>query len=74
LFGVPEAIGGQFNMLAVDIFKQVIARQNFAMGTIVSVVLLIPVMFALFIGRVLFTFFPFGSFPLSLLPLDRYIQ
>src|SRR3546814_9826248 len=28
-FGLPKVIGGQFNMLAVDIYKQVIGQQNF---------------------------------------------
>ena len=41
-FGLPKVIGGQYNMLAVDIYKQVIGQQNFEMGAVVSVVLLIP--------------------------------
>ena len=28
-FGIPKVIGGNFNVLAVDIFKQVIGQQNF---------------------------------------------
>src|SRR3546814_20626575 len=39
-FGRPKVIGGQFNMLAVDIYKQVIGQQNFEMGAVVPVVLL----------------------------------
>ena len=35
-FGVPKVIGGQYNMLAVDIYKQVIGQQNFQMGAVVS--------------------------------------
>lgn len=50
-FGLPKVIGGQFNMLAVDIYKQVIGQQNFEMGAVVSVVLLIPAMFAFAIDR-----------------------
>ena len=50
-FGLPKVIGGQYNMLAVDIFKQVIGQQNFEMGAVVSVVLLIPAMFAFAIDR-----------------------
>ena len=49
-FGVPKVIGGQFNVLAVDIYKQVIGQQNFEMGAVVSVVLLIPALIA-FTGR-----------------------
>jgi len=51
-FGLPKVIGGQFNMLAVDIYKQVIGQQNFEMGAVVSVVLLVPAMFAFAIDRV----------------------
>ena len=38
-------------MLAVDIYKQVIGQQNFEMGAVVSVVLLIPALFAFTIDR-----------------------
>ena len=50
-FGLPKVIGGQYNMLAVDIYKQVIGQQNFEMGAVVSVVLLIPALFAFSIDR-----------------------
>ncbi len=52
-FGLPKVIGGQFNVLAVDIYKQVIGQQNFEMGAVVSVVLLIPAMFAFAIDRIM---------------------
>jgi len=51
-FGLPKVIGGQFNVLAVDIYKQVIGQQNFEMGAVVSVVLLIPAIFAFAIDRI----------------------
>jgi iron(III) transport system permease protein len=51
-FGVPKVIGGQYNMLAVDIYKQVIGQQNFQMGAVVSVVLLIPAVVAFAVDRV----------------------
>lgn len=50
-FGLPKVIGGQYNMLAVDIYKQVIGQQNFEMGAVVSVVLLIPALLAFGIDR-----------------------
>ena len=50
-FGLPKVIGGQYNMLAVDIYKQVIGQQNFEMGAVVSVVLLIPALFAFSLDR-----------------------
>ncbi|KZX81741.1 phosphonate ABC transporter permease [Oleiphilus sp. HI0009] len=43
-FGVPKVIGGQYNVLATDIYKQVIGQQNFQMGAVVSLVLLAPVL------------------------------
>ena len=51
-FGLPKVIGGQYNMLAVDIYKQVIGQQNFEMGAVVSVVLLIPALLAFTIDRI----------------------
>ncbi|NND89710.1 MAG: putative 2-aminoethylphosphonate ABC transporter permease subunit [Granulosicoccus sp.] len=51
-FGLPKVIGGQYNVLAVDIYKQVIGQQNFEMGAVVSVVLLIPAMLAFGIDRI----------------------
>ena len=41
-FGIAKVIGGRFNVLATDIFKQVIGQQNFEMGAVVGFVLLIP--------------------------------
>ncbi|KKC99193.1 putative 2-aminoethylphosphonate ABC transporter permease subunit [Photobacterium halotolerans] len=45
-FGVPKVIGGQYNVLATDIFKQVVGQQNFAMGAVTSVMLLLPALLA----------------------------
>ncbi len=50
-FGLPKVIGGQFNVLAVDIYKQVIGQQNFEMGAVVSVILVIPAILAFAIDR-----------------------
>ncbi|WP_182018810.1 putative 2-aminoethylphosphonate ABC transporter permease subunit [Vibrio diabolicus] len=41
-FGVPKVIGGSYNVLATDIFKQVVGQQNFAMGAVTSIMLLFP--------------------------------
>lgn len=51
-FGIPKVIGGQFNVLATDIYKQVIGQQNFQMGAVVSVVLLIPAVLAFVVDRI----------------------
>ena len=52
-FGIPKVIGGQYNVLATDIYKQVIGQQNFQMGAVVSVVLLIPAVLAFIADRVI---------------------
>ena len=50
-FGAPKVIGGQYNVLAVDIYKQVIGQQNFEMGAVVSMILLIPAVAAFVVDR-----------------------
>jgi iron(III) transport system permease protein len=45
-FGIPKVIGGNFNVLAIDIFKQVVGQHNFNRGAVVSLVLLAPVLIA----------------------------
>lgn len=45
-FGIAKVIGGRFNVLATDIFKQVIGQQNFQMGAVVGFVLLLPAVVA----------------------------
>ncbi|MCW8331282.1 putative 2-aminoethylphosphonate ABC transporter permease subunit [Photobacterium sp. SDRW27] len=50
-FGVPKVIGGQYNVLATDIFKQVVGQQNFSMGAVTSVILLLPALLAFVADR-----------------------
>jgi iron(III) transport system permease protein len=50
-FGAPKVIGGQYNVLATDVYKQVIGQQNFQMGAVVSVILLVPAIFAFIVDR-----------------------
>ena len=50
-FGVPRVIGGQYNVLATDIYKQVAGQQNFAMGAVTSVLLLLPALLAFVVDR-----------------------
>jgi iron(III) transport system permease protein len=45
-FGVPKVIGANYNVLAIDIYKQVIGQQNFQMGAVVGLILLLPVLAA----------------------------
>ncbi len=51
-FGVPKVIGGNFNMLATDIYKQVIGQQNFQMGAVVSIIVLVPAVIAFSVDRI----------------------
>lgn len=52
-FGVPKVVGGDFNVLATDIYKQVIGQQNFSMGATISVFLLVPAVFAFIVDRII---------------------
>jgi iron(III) transport system permease protein len=52
-FGIAKVIGGRFNVLATDIFKQVIGQQNFEMGAVVGFVLLLPAVFAFGADRII---------------------
>jgi iron(III) transport system permease protein len=45
-FGIPKVIGGSFNVLATDVYKQVVGQQNFQMGAVVGMVLLAPAVLA----------------------------
>ncbi len=50
-FGIAKVIGGQFNVLATDAYKQVVGQQNFSMGAVVGMILLIPAAIAFTIDR-----------------------
>ena len=48
-FGVPKVIGGNYSVLAIDIYKQVIGQQNFQIGAVVGLILLVPALAAFFV-------------------------
>lgn len=50
-FGIPKVIGGQFSVLATDAYRQVVGQQNFPMGAVVGIILLVPAVIAFFIDR-----------------------
>ncbi|GMQ49134.1 putative 2-aminoethylphosphonate ABC transporter permease subunit [Vibrio sp. 10N] len=50
-FGVPKVIGGSYSVLATDIFKQVVGQQNFSMGAVTSILLLLPAVLAFAVDR-----------------------
>jgi iron(III) transport system permease protein len=52
-FGAPKVVGGDYAILATDIYKQVIGQQNFSMGAVVSIVLLIPTVLAFIADRLI---------------------
>lgn len=51
-FGAPSVVGGNVNVLAADIYKQVIGQQNFNMGAVVGIFMMIPTMISFGVDRV----------------------
>jgi iron(III) transport system permease protein len=51
-FGIPKVIGGDFNVLATDIFKLVIGQQNFQRGAVVAMFLLAPALLTFVVDRI----------------------
>jgi len=45
-------VGGSLNVLATDIYKQVIGQQNFTMGSTIGIVLLLPTVIAFIVDRI----------------------
>lgn len=45
-FGIPKVIGGNFPVLAVEIYIQVVGQHNFGRGAVVALLLLLPVLLA----------------------------
>ncbi|MCL2504364.1 MAG: putative 2-aminoethylphosphonate ABC transporter permease subunit [Coriobacteriia bacterium] len=52
-FGAPKIIGGSFNVLATDIYKQVAGQFNFNMGAVVGTLLLIPAVLSFIVDRLI---------------------
>jgi len=50
-FGIPKVIGGNFNMMATDIFKLVIGQQDFSRGSVVALLLLSPAILSFGVDR-----------------------
>jgi iron(III) transport system permease protein len=48
-FGIPKVIGGNFDVLATDIFKLVIGQQDFQKGAVVAMILLAPALLTFFV-------------------------
>jgi iron(III) transport system permease protein len=52
-FGIPKVIGGNYSVMATDIYKKVVGQQDFIMGSTVSVLLLAPTVIAFIIDRIM---------------------
>ena len=50
-FGVAKVVGGRFNVLATDVYKQVVGQNNFSMGAVVGLVLLVPAILSFAVTR-----------------------
>ena len=50
-FGIPKVIGGNFKVLAVEIYVQTVGQQNLGHGAVVALMLLMPVMLAYVVDR-----------------------
>lgn len=50
-FGIPKVIGGNFNVLATDVFKLVIGQQDFQRGAVVALLLLAPAVLTFTVDR-----------------------
>lgn len=50
-FGAPKVIGGNYDVLATDIYNKVIGQQNFEMGATISTLLLVPALIAFVLDR-----------------------
>ncbi len=51
-FGIPKVIGGQYNVLATDVYRAVVGQQNFEMGAVVGMILLVPAVLAFSVDRI----------------------
>lgn len=50
-FGAPKVVGGNFSVLATDVYIKVVGQNNMSMGAVVSIILLIPSVVAFFIDQ-----------------------
>ncbi len=50
-YGVPKVVGGSVNVLAIEVYKQVVGQQNFERGAVVGLMLLLPALLATVLER-----------------------
>lgn len=51
-FGAPKVLGGSYNVLATDIYKEIAGQFNMNMGAVVGTLLLIPAVISFIAGRI----------------------
>lgn len=51
-FGNAAVIGGNFKVLATEIYSQVVGQMNFNMGAVIGIILLLPTLVAFYIEKV----------------------
>lgn len=51
-FGAPQVVGGNYSVLATEIYKQVIGQQNMGMGATVGMILILPAVLAFIVDRI----------------------
>lgn len=50
-YGAPKVVGGQYNVLATDVYKQVIGQQKMEMGATVGLILMLPALMAFIVDQ-----------------------
>lgn len=51
-YGAPKVVGGQYNVLATDVYKQVIGQQKMEMGATVGIILILPALVAFLVDQI----------------------
>ncbi|MEW6567307.1 MAG: putative 2-aminoethylphosphonate ABC transporter permease subunit [Chloroflexota bacterium] len=51
-FGAPKVVGGNYDVLATDIYGRVMGQQDFEMGATISTLLLVPAVIAFVLDRI----------------------
>lgn len=50
-YGAPKVVGGQYNVLATDVYKQVIGQQKMEMGAAIGLILMLPALLAFIVDQ-----------------------